>query len=112
MPGERFGQAVVDSVRARAAGYCDCVPVGIDDQQPNVGQRFGAQDVLVDGRNVAARQRSTDLVGDEPRLVGQIEDNPVVQATAHRGGCVQRRCGHANHGENGVRRRQPTAQRV
>src|SRR5882672_3822860 len=35
-------------------------------------------------------RRSSDLVSDEPRFVSQVQNNPVVQTTAHGGGGVQR----------------------
>ena len=94
----------------RAAGHGNQFTGSVDDQQASVRQGFRPGNVVVDRRQIAARQRPTYVMREQPRLIGQVEHDPVVQATAHRIGGVQRRSCHPEQGQTGVRRRQTAAQ--
>jgi len=43
-----------------------------------VSQGFRPGNVVVDRGQIAARQRPTYVVGEQPRLIGQVEHDPVV----------------------------------
>jgi hypothetical protein len=47
MTTERFGQALIGGDRGGATRDRDRTSVGIHDEQPHMGERFGAHDVVV-----------------------------------------------------------------
>ena len=74
----------------RPAGHGNPFIGTVDDQQASVSQGFRPGNVVVDRSQIAARQRPTYVMREQPRFIGQVEHDPVVQTTAHRIGGVQR----------------------
>ena len=87
--GRREAVVIVRRAR-RPAGHGNPFIGTVDDQEASVSQGFRPGNVVVDRGQIAARQRPTYVVGEQPRLIGQVEHDPVVQTTAHRIGRVQR----------------------
>ena len=90
-------------------GHRDDVAGLANDQHPRMGQRFGARHVFVDRGDVASRQRPADLIRDQPRFVREVKHDPIVETTGDGIGGIRHRRHDRDHGQKGVRRRQPAA---